>query len=71
MDELGIILEKSEQGRHTVRVKDQDDPETDARRLHRLRKLKADASKLGIEGLVYEMITWDKTYERPVMAVML
>ncbi len=31
-------------------------------------KLKEDADKLGIEGLVYEMITWDDTYERAVMA---
>ena len=31
-------------------------------------KLKDDASKIGIVGLVYEMITWDKTYERPIMA---
>jgi len=32
-------------------------------------KLKEDAEKLGIEGLVYEMISWDKKYERSVMAV--
>lgn len=32
-------------------------------------KLKEDAEKLGILGLVYEMITWDKKYERPVLAV--
>lgn len=32
-------------------------------------KLKEDASALGIVGLVYEMVSWDKQYERPVMAV--
>jgi len=32
-------------------------------------KLKEDADKLGIEGLVYEMISWDKQYERSVLAV--
>ncbi|MDP6327376.1 MAG: chromosome segregation SMC family protein [Nitrosopumilus sp.] len=32
-------------------------------------KLKEDADKLGIEGLVYEMVSWDKKYERPMMAV--
>ena len=32
-------------------------------------KLKEDADKLGIDGLVYEMISWDKKYERAVLAV--
>jgi len=32
-------------------------------------KLKEDADKIGIEGLVYEMVSWDKKYERPMMAV--
>ena len=32
-------------------------------------KLKEDAEKLGIDGLVYEMITWEKQYERSVLAV--
>ncbi len=32
-------------------------------------KLKEDAEKLGIEGLVYEMISWDKQYERSILAV--
>lgn len=31
-------------------------------------KLKEDAEQLGIMGLVYEMISWDKQYERAVMA---
>lgn len=32
-------------------------------------KLKEDADRLGIMGLVYEMIQWDKRYERSVLAV--
>ena len=32
-------------------------------------KLKEDADKLGIEGLVYEMVSWDKKYEHSMMAV--
>ena len=32
-------------------------------------KLKHDAEKLGIEGLAYEILTWDKQYERAVLAV--
>ncbi|NMI82506.1 MAG: chromosome segregation protein SMC [Candidatus Nitrosopumilus sp. MTA1] len=32
-------------------------------------KLKEDADKLGIIGLVYELISWDKQYERSVLAV--
>ena len=31
-------------------------------------KLKEDADQLGIMGLVYEMISWDKQYERAIMA---
>ena len=31
-------------------------------------KLKEDAGKLGILGLAYEMITWDKRYDRPILA---
>ena len=32
-------------------------------------QLKNDAKKLGIEGLVYEMLSWNKQYERAVLAV--
>ena len=31
-------------------------------------KLKDYSAKLGIEGLVYEMLSWDKKYERPILA---
>ena len=32
-------------------------------------KLKHDAENLGIEGLVYEILSWNKKYERAVLAV--
>ena len=32
-------------------------------------KLKHDSEKLGIEGLVYEIVNWEKKYERAIMAV--
>ena len=32
-------------------------------------KLKEDSKRLGIQGLVYEMLSWDKQYERPILAV--
>ncbi len=32
-------------------------------------KLKEDSKRLGIQGLVYEILSWDKQYERPILAV--
>ncbi len=32
-------------------------------------KLKEDSKRLGIQGLVFEILTWDKQYERPILAV--
>src|SRR5579864_5000414 len=32
-------------------------------------KLKEDSKRLGIQGLVFELLTWDKQYERPLLAV--
>jgi chromosome segregation protein len=32
-------------------------------------KLKVDAKRLGIQGLVYEMLSWDKQFERPILSV--
>jgi chromosome segregation protein len=32
-------------------------------------KLKEDSRRLGIQGLVFEILTWDKQYERPLLAV--
>ena len=68
MDEWGEILEKSNQAatRYESKIK------TVKGFMHEdytVTKLKEDAAQLGIEGLVYEMISWDKEYERPVLAV--
>ncbi|MDE1861769.1 MAG: chromosome segregation protein SMC [Thaumarchaeota archaeon] len=32
-------------------------------------KLKEDSKRLGIQGLVYELLAWDKQYERAILAV--
>ena len=32
-------------------------------------QLRGDASKLGIDGLVYELLSWNKQYERAILAV--
>ena len=68
MDELGLILEKSSKAatQYESKIK------TVKGFMHEdytVAKLKEDAEKLGIEGLVYEMISWDKKYERSVLAV--
>ncbi|KAF6244635.1 chromosome segregation SMC family protein [Nitrosopumilus sp. b2] len=68
MDEWGEILEKSNKAatRYESKIK------TVKGFMHEdytVAKLKEDAEKLGIEGLVYEMISWDKQYERPILAV--
>ena len=68
MDELNLILEKSSKAatQYESKIK------TVKGFMHEdytVAKLKEDAEKLGIEGLVYEMISWDKQYERSVLAV--
>ena len=68
MEELGLILEKSSKAatQYESKIK------TVKGFMHEdytVAKLKEDAEKLGIEGLVYEMISWDKKYERSVLAV--
>ncbi|GBH33445.1 chromosome segregation protein SMC [Nitrosopumilus zosterae] len=68
MDELGLILEKSNKAatQYESKIK------TVKGFMHEdytVAKLKEDAEKLGIDGLVYEMISWDKKYERSVLAV--
>ena len=68
MDELSLILEKSSKAANQYESK----IKTVKGFMHEdytVAKLKEDADKLGIEGLVYEMISWDKQYERSVMAV--
>jgi chromosome segregation protein len=68
LEELDLILEKSSKAaaQYESKIK------TVKGIMHEdytVAKLKEDADKLGIEGLVYEMISWDKQYERPVLAV--
>ena len=68
LDELGLILEKSSKAatQYESKIK------TVKGFMHEdysVAKLKEDAAKLGIEGLVYEMISWEKKYERSVLAV--
>ena len=68
MDEWGQIIEKSSKTatRYESKIK------TVKGFMHEdytVAKLKEDAESLGIEGLVYEMISWDKKYERSVLAV--
>jgi chromosome segregation protein len=67
-EELNLILEKSSKAaaQYETKIK------TVKGIMHEdytVAKLKEDADKLGVEGLVYEMITWDKQYERSVLAV--
>ena len=68
LEELDLILEKSSKAASQYETK----IKTVKGIMHEdytVAKLKEDASKLGIEGLVYEMISWDKQYERSVLAV--
>ncbi len=67
MEELGLILEKSSKAANQYESK----IKTVKGFMHEdytVAKLKEDADKLGIEGLVYEMISWDKQYERSILA---
>ena len=68
IEEWGLILEKSSKAatHYESKIK------TVKGFMHEdytVAKLKEDAEKLGIIGLVYEMIFWDKQYERSVLAV--
>lgn len=68
MDEWAQIIEKSDQQatRYESKIK------TVKGFMHEdytVAKLKEDAERLGIVGLVYEMISWDKKYDRSVLAV--
>jgi len=66
-EELNLILEKSSKAaaQYETKIKTVKDIMHED---YTVAKLKEDAEKLGIEGLVYEMISWDKKYERSVLA---
>ena len=68
LEDLALIIEKSDKAAaqydskiKTVKSVMHEDYTT--------AKLKEDAEKLGIIGLVYEMISWPKEYERAILAV--
>lgn len=68
IEDLNLILEKSSKAAaeydskiRTVKEVMHED--------YSVAKLKEVSDKLGIEGLVYEIISWDKKYERPILAV--
>ncbi len=68
MDELEHILEKSSKAANQYESK----IKTVKGFMHEdytAAKLKEDADRLGIEGLVYELVSWDKKYERCILAV--
>lgn len=68
LEDLELILEKSSKAANQYESK----IKTVKGFMHEdytVAKLKEDADKLGIIGLAYEMITWDKRYDRPVLAV--
>ena len=68
LEDLNLILEKSTkaatQYEEKIRV-----VKSVMHEDYSIAQLKGDSQKLGIEGLAYEMISWDKKYERAVLAV--
>jgi len=68
IDDVSLILEKATQS--TVRYETKIRVVKDV--MHEdysISQLKGDTDALGIQGLVYEKFTWDKEYERAVLAV--
>jgi len=68
LEELDLILEKSSKAASQYEAK----IKTVKGIMHEdytVAKLKENATELGIVGLVYEMISWDKQYERSILAV--
>ena len=68
LDELNLILEKSSKAATTYESKIR----TVKGIMHEdysIAKLKENAEELGILGLVYELISWEKQYERAILAV--
>lgn len=67
LEELDLILEKSDKAaaQYATKIK------TVKEIMHEdysIAKLKERSEKLGIDGLVYEMISWDKDYDRAALA---
>jgi len=66
-EELKFILEKSSKAASQYETKIKTVKEI-MHEDYTVAKLKEDADKLGIDGLVYQMISWEKQYERAVLA---
>jgi len=67
LDELNLILEKSSKAANQFETKIRVVKST-MHEDYSIAKLKENAEQLGILGLVYELISWDKQYERPILA---
>lgn len=67
IEDLNLILEKSSKAATHFETKIKVVKGT-MHEDYTVAKLKEDAEQLGIMGLVYEMISWDKQYERAIMA---
>lgn len=67
IDELNLILEKSQKAaaQYETKIKMIKDIMHED---YSISKLKDNAKQLGILGFVYEMMSWDKQYERAIMA---
>ena len=68
IEEVSAILEKSTQAlaQFEARIKI---VKNIMHEDYSIAKLKEDAGKLGIQGLAYELLSWDKKYERAILAV--
>ncbi len=68
IEETSIILEKASKAANQYETKIKVVKEV-MHEDYSIAKLKEDPKRLGIQGLVYEMLTWDKQFERPILAV--
>ena len=68
IDDVTIILEKATQStaRYETKIKVVKGVMHED---YSISQLKGDAEALGIQGLVYEILSWDKEYERAILAV--
>lgn len=68
IEENSLILEKASKtaAQHETKIRVVKDVMHED---YSIAKLKEDSKRLGIQGLVYEVLTWDKQYERPILAV--
>ncbi|TLY07707.1 MAG: chromosome segregation protein SMC [Thaumarchaeota archaeon] len=67
IEETSIILEKASKAATQYEAKIKVVKEV-MHEDYSIAKLKEDSKRLGIRGLVYELLSWDKQYERPILA---